>query len=125
MIDTKMFAVFKAPNRVLLEDHKPMDEDLSDDDQFFSDEEYMIFDYQVQGYSLNEKKWCFFYVDLVQPVYLNKNAFDLLLIPPEQKRLVYALVRTHSEDNGGFDDMIKGKGKGLIFVLHGAPGTFP
>ena len=119
MIDTKMFAVFKSPNRVTLDDRRSTEEDISEDSQVFSDDEYMIFHNLVPGFSLNEKKWCFFYVDVVEPVQLNETAFDHLLLPEEQKRIVYALVRTHSRDNGGFDDMIKGKGKGLIFVLHG------
>lgn len=34
-----------------------------------------------------------------------------------------ALVATHTQQKLGFDDIVKGKGKGLILVLHGPPGV--
>lgn len=123
MVDCKMFAVFKSPNRVELDDRKVIDPDLADPADGFTDDDFLICDSRVQGFSLSTKRWCMFYVDLVTELELNANAFDYLLLPEGQKKIVHALVRTHSEENGGFDDMIKGKGKGLIFVLHGVPGV--
>jgi DNA polymerase III delta prime subunit len=32
-------------------------------------------------------------------------------------------VQVHEDDRLGFDDMIKGKGKGMVFLLHGEPGV--
>ena len=51
----------------------------------------------------------------------NTDAFSSLLLPQSRKDLVHALVKNHGID--GFDDFIKGKGKGLVFVLYGEPGV--
>ena len=51
----------------------------------------------------------------------NNTAFQQLLLPKNHKNLVHALVKNHGSDD--FDDLIKGKGKGLVFVPHGAPGV--
>jgi len=68
----------------------------------------------------------------VTPVLWNKDAFTKLVIPSKTKDLVNALVsvRTTARGNqqgmslaGTRDDLIAGKGKGLIMLLHGGPGT--
>ena len=118
MVDAKTFAIFRSPNRVTLDDEL---EDATADS--FKDDDLMQFGFRRPGFSFDRKKWCFFHVDLIQPVEYNDQAFKHLLIPDDQKRLVHALVKTHSAEDQGFDDLIKGKGKGLIFVLHGSPGV--
>ena len=57
------------------------------------------------------------------------SGFDDLVIPGEYKRIVKALVKSHalgshpkSRDNQQID-LIRGKGKGLIILLHGVPGV--
>ncbi|KAF5388758.1 hypothetical protein D9757_005573 [Collybiopsis confluens] len=79
----------------------------------------------VCGFAFNEKEWVEFYLDKLAPVQWNESAFDQLVLPSKQKNMVRALVQSHVKDNeeGGFDDVIKGKGKGLISVLHGPPGV--
>ncbi|KAJ4153249.1 hypothetical protein LMH87_009745 [Akanthomyces muscarius] len=75
-------------------------------------------------------QWCWFRVDLVTDVAWDADAFDLLMLPASQKRILRALTWQHTvrgdeeaaEADGGFDDLIKGKGKGCVFLLHGAPG---
>ncbi|KAI4271606.1 MAG: hypothetical protein LQ337_005890 [Flavoplaca oasis] len=37
--------------------------------------------------------------------------------------MISALIKVHTEVQLSFDDVIKGKGKGLIFLLHGIPGV--
>lgn len=41
------------------------------------------------------------------------------------KELIQSLITVHKRENAslGFDDLIKGKGNGLVILLHGAPGT--
>ncbi|KAL1749228.1 P-loop containing nucleoside triphosphate hydrolase protein [Schizophyllum fasciatum] len=79
----------------------------------------------VCGWAFGEKKWVEFFVDKLQPIDFDVDAFDYLVLPAQQKRLVKALVESHMKDQGegGFDDVIKGKGKGLISILHGPPGV--
>ncbi|ETS85096.1 hypothetical protein PFICI_03121 [Pestalotiopsis fici W106-1] len=62
------------------------------------------------------------------------DGFEKLVLPSGHKDIVRALVRTYSKKLGSIDtessinlqrefDLIKGKGKGLIILLHGAPGV--
>ena len=62
----------------------------------------------------------------------NKTAYDRLVLPPETKDLVKALVAVRTSQRGvkqglGLagkrEDIIAGKGNGLIMLLHGGPGT--
>lgn len=79
----------------------------------------------VCGFAFNEKEWVEFYIEKLSPVQWNEDAFDQLVLPAKQKNMVRALVQSHMKNTGenGFDDVIKGKGKGLISVLHGPPGV--
>lgn len=63
----------------------------------------------------------------------NKEAFDRLVLPPRIKNLAKALVLVRKTDastppvdqgpKGKRSDLIRGKGGGLIMLLHGGPGT--
>lgn len=89
-----------------------------------TDEQCLLANCFVPGFALNEKKWIDFCVDKLQPIIWNSNVFDQLVLPASQKSLVRALVESHvNESADGFDDIIKGKGKGLISILHGPPGV--
>jgi len=73
-------------------------------------------------------------VDNIGPVTWNKDAFERLVLPKRTKDLVKALVMVRTSKLGekhGMslagkrkrDDLIAGKGSGLIMLLHGGPGT--
>ncbi|PVH72338.1 P-loop containing nucleoside triphosphate hydrolase protein [Cadophora sp. DSE1049] len=122
VVDCKTFGESKSPNRVWLNDRKPLWTKLDEEEiDVISDEDFMICDSQVPGFSLFDKKWCFFAVDFIKDVDFNDAAFQQLLLPKNHKEVVHALVKNHGSDD--FDDLIKGKGKGLVFVLHGVPGV--
>ncbi|KAH6876627.1 P-loop containing nucleoside triphosphate hydrolase protein [Thelonectria olida] len=87
------------------------------------DEEYMICDDKVAGYSLQHHKWGWFGVNTIQEVEFDDDAFSCLIIQPKFKDMMLSLVKSHTAETNDFDDFIKGKGKGLIFLLHGDPGT--
>ncbi|KAI9782938.1 MAG: hypothetical protein M1839_004413 [Geoglossum umbratile] len=77
----------------------------------------------VLGFSLLSKKWCRFIIDNVSELELNAEAFNQLIIADSHKELIQAMVESHVEGDDSFDDFIQGKGKSLIFLLHGAPGV--
>jgi hypothetical protein len=90
----------------------------------FSDEDIMTCYYYITGYSLELKRWGNFFVDNIKDIAYNDRAFDGLVLPEGQKKLIYSLVgRQAFQQDDGFDDLIQGKGKGLIFLLHGPPGV--
>ena len=64
------------------------------------------------------------------PIERQADVFDKLELRPEHKRHVEALVRTHFRKNEldahgelRTQDLIRGKGKGVVFLLHGPPGV--
>ncbi|KAF2167876.1 hypothetical protein M409DRAFT_22024 [Zasmidium cellare ATCC 36951] len=77
----------------------------------------------VRGYLLGSKSWAEFEVDNILPIDWNDKAFDSLVIPPARKRLLEALVRQQKGLKKSMDDVVRGKGQGLIMLLAGPPGT--
>ncbi|KAK4207662.1 p-loop containing nucleoside triphosphate hydrolase [Rhypophila decipiens] len=88
-----------------------------------SDDEYIICTSTISGFSLNERKWGNFKIDLIQPLEFNESAFHSLILDEHYKKQILSLVKFHSEERVKFDDFIQGKGKGMVFLLHGAPGV--
>lgn len=88
-----------------------------------TEEEFMLCVAYVAGYSLQKKKWGWFKVDSIRDVDFNENAWDSLILRETQKTMLLTLVKVHANEGSKFDDVIKGKGKGLVVLLHGPPGT--
>lgn len=76
----------------------------------------------VKGYALKTKQWLSFFVDEVKPIVWNGSAFGNLVLPPAQKELIRAFVSAQTKYKDSFDDVISGKGKGIIMLLSGGPG---
>ncbi|KAH8699358.1 P-loop containing nucleoside triphosphate hydrolase protein [Phaeosphaeriaceae sp. PMI808] len=74
---------------------------------------------RVRRYSLKLKKWVDFFVDLVSDITWNTNAFDSLVLPKNQKELILGFSESQVENRQAFDDVIQGKGKGVIMLLSG------
>ena len=78
---------------------------------------------RVRGYSLKQKEWLDFFVELVAEIEWNTKAFDSLVLPPAQKELILTLSESQLANQQVFDDVIQGKGKGINILLSGPPGT--
>ncbi|KAK4150766.1 hypothetical protein C8A00DRAFT_45912 [Chaetomidium leptoderma] len=90
----------------------------------FTDEEYLIASPVVLGFAFAEKLWLEFTVSGVKEIQWNVTAYDSLVLEPKTKDIVKALVESHKYHAAeSIDDVIQGKGKGLVAVLHGPPGT--
>ncbi|KAI0535672.1 P-loop containing nucleoside triphosphate hydrolase protein [Xylaria digitata] len=87
------------------------------------EEDFMICSHEVHGYDLVLKLWGRFSVAGIQDVKFNHDAFSHLLLSSDKKKLISSLVIQHGSEVDEFDDYIQGKGKGLIFLLHGPPGV--
>lgn len=88
-----------------------------------SSEELLICVPLCYGFTLTTKRWVLFYVADVQPVEYNKDAFQSLMLAEGLKKMLSSLVKLQAEKTAQFDDLIAGKGKGLIILLHGPPGV--
>ncbi|KAK4544629.1 hypothetical protein LTR36_004201 [Oleoguttula mirabilis] len=90
----------------------------------FSEEELLLTSPVVLGFAFSEKLWLEFSLSGVREIEYNESAFDSLVLPPDQKDIVRALVESHKFHAAKtIDDVVQGKGKGLVAVLHGPPGT--
>ncbi|KAM7183876.1 Fidgetin-like protein 1 [Rhypophila sp. PSN 637] len=108
-----------------------------DQDHGLSETEMMLLPAGIHGFYFKEKKWMHLLVQNIQPIDWNKMAYEQLVLPRRTKNLVKALVmvreqaREKSDESleAGLgeilkkDDLIAGKGNGLIMLLHGGPGT--
>ncbi|KAF3765641.1 P-loop containing nucleoside triphosphate hydrolase protein [Cryphonectria parasitica EP155] len=106
-----------------------------------TEDELVLMSYRVFGFILRSRKWA--ELDLTHLEYDNEdnrnsvlNAFDSLILPDGHKDMVQSLVTQHFRDkrvrekhadNKTYTDMrtdlIRGKGQGLVMLLHGAPGV--
>ncbi|KAH7095124.1 P-loop containing nucleoside triphosphate hydrolase protein [Paraphoma chrysanthemicola] len=78
---------------------------------------------RVRGYSLKKKQWLLFYVDLIEDINFNKDAFQSLVLPEDQKELILSFAESQAMRQTTFDDVISGKGRGHITLLSGPPGV--
>ncbi|KAJ6096977.1 hypothetical protein N7486_007723 [Penicillium sp. IBT 16267x] len=93
-------------------------------DREFTEEELLIASPVVLGFAFTEKLWLEFTISGISDIDWDKDAFDSLVLPANQKSIVKALVESHTFHAAqNIDDVIQGKGKGLVAVLHGPPGT--
>ena len=134
--EKKRYKVVKMPSgqNVLVEvnskddvhsSHKtePLSQDKTSTHEF-TEEELLIASPVVLGFAFSEKLWLEFTVSGISDVVFNDQAFESLVLPESHKSIVKALVSSHAfQAHRNIDDIISGKGRGLVAVLHGPPGT--
>ncbi|KAI1130703.1 hypothetical protein F5Y10DRAFT_235014 [Nemania abortiva] len=96
------------------------------------DEDLMLLPNGVHGFVLRNRQWVTLRVTDVSKVQF-PNSFDDLMLPEKHKASIQALVRVHENTVtktgnapkaiGSSIDLVKGKGAGLILLLHGEPGV--
>ncbi|KAF2396114.1 ATPase [Trichodelitschia bisporula] len=78
----------------------------------------------LAGYALKNKQWLMFFLDDIKPMVWNDEAYDHLVYPEQQKDLILSFVENHRRPGTQVvQDVIVGKGQGLITLLSGPPGT--
>ncbi|CAN9266537.1 unnamed protein product [Alternaria alternata] len=124
MIDMKMYRSIHSP-----EDDPPrqseLTEDVLGDDEIPEGSFALLLPATINGYGFHNKKWNVLLVEHIQDIKWNSEVFeDWLVLDGGKKELLKALVTAHSEKSREFKtDFMDGKGKGLIMLLHGGPGT--
>ncbi|KAJ1329714.1 NTP/NDP exchange transporter [Microdochium nivale] len=87
-----------------------------------TDEQLLLCTPVVKGYALKTKKWLEFFVDDISDVEFDDKAFDALVLPEGHKSLILAFTQSQVKNKNAFDDVISGKGRGIIMLLSGGPG---
>ncbi|GFG17794.1 hypothetical protein IFM61392_10224 [Aspergillus lentulus] len=139
MVDAQQFRKWN-PNYARLTTKKPhtdmfgqiLDHEIVDrvqsngmDPGELKEEELAICSPTVLGFSLNEKIWGEFAVEEVAEIQFSDAPFGMLGIPEDKKKVIKSLTesRVRATTEGKFDDIIEGKGQGIIILLHGPPGV--
>ncbi|KIL83692.1 hypothetical protein FAVG1_13085 [Fusarium avenaceum] len=101
------------------------DESIIPSSSVFTDEDYLICHSHIGGYAFNERHWGYFDINCVQEIDFDTTTFESsLMVPKKHKNVLLSLVKLQTDNsNQAFSDIIKGKGKGLVFLLHGEPGV--
>ena len=73
----------------------------------------------VAGFSFTSKLWGVVICDSLSDVPYDGGAFDKLVLPAARKRLIKAVVQYGSVN---MNDIIRGKGEGVVFLFYGPPG---
>ncbi|KAK4160627.1 hypothetical protein QBC43DRAFT_325295 [Cladorrhinum sp. PSN259] len=109
--------------------------EIEEDGTDLSADEYAIMSDSVFGFILRSRKWAELDISHISQSGLKSDhllgkageqAFDQLVLPPGHKEMVKSLITQHFRhraQNAANTDIIRGKGKGLIILLHGAPGV--
>jgi hypothetical protein len=87
------------------------------------DDEILICSHEIAGFSFQHRRWGLFKVSGLADIEFNHKTFDALVLSQSYKDLLRSLVNAHQNKLSSFDDFVKGKGKGLLFLLHGEPGV--
>jgi hypothetical protein len=77
----------------------------------------------VPVFALTSRRWWQVPLEDLRDIQFNTEAFDKLILPRNQKQMIQSLVTVHVGKLLKFDDVIAGKGKGMVFLLHGESGT--
>ena len=77
----------------------------------------------VRGYAMKAKTWFQLFVDQISPIKFNENAFQSLVLDDGHKKLIKAMCETQRAHKNSFDDIIAGKGRGMVMLLAGRPGV--
>ncbi|KAG7004914.1 hypothetical protein G7Y79_00022g051350 [Physcia stellaris] len=104
-------------------DSKFKDYDMIKPDSKPDDLALLLCPQHVHGYCLRDKVWKSLNVNQLTPVKFRKNAWDRLVLDSEYKDIVQAMVSSYVDKTASLEDLVAGKGAGLVALLHGPPGT--
>lgn len=99
------------------------------------DEDLVLLPKRMFAYALRERRFLPIDLNLLKPIRREPGVFENLRIQPEYKDVVRGLVMSHFQKKvlerryadaateGPSQDLIQGKGRGLVVLLHGVPGV--
>lgn len=101
--------------------HEYMQERVTDPES--SPECFMFCPAVIMAFSLKDKEWKPVKIIHLSEVSFRDDSFRTLVIKKKHKTVVTAMVRSYLSKEHGFSDVIQSKGRGLVVLLHGSPGT--
>lgn len=95
----------------------------NEDEYTMTDDQALLCPARVRGFSLVDKVWAFFLVDNITEIEFQEKVFEKVRLEQGLKDMITALVHPRTIESSTFDDIIPGKGKGMIMLLAGPPGA--
>ncbi|KAM0799544.1 hypothetical protein BDR22DRAFT_890137 [Usnea florida] len=98
----------------------------------FGEDHLVLLPNRIFAFVMRNRKWAMLSVDGLRPIKRYVEGFNDLQLPIGHKRTIRSLVKSHfAGRNADLDDLeaaydadlVRGKGKGLVILLHGAPGV--
>ncbi|KAL4898155.1 P-loop containing nucleoside triphosphate hydrolase protein [Aspergillus ambiguus] len=87
-----------------------------------TEDHLMICTNTIPFFSLRDHKFHYGDIERLHDIEFNEEIFSQLALPANTKHILREVIKSHV--NGlAFDDFTKGKGKGLVLLLHGPPGV--
>ncbi|KAI1387720.1 P-loop containing nucleoside triphosphate hydrolase protein [Hypoxylon trugodes] len=118
MIDPITFKM-NCPDSELLE--LDIAEEIESDN--VTDDDLIFCNHRALGFSFATKTWGGFAVSKLQEVTWDITAIDKLIIDGKRRHIITSLIKGHKSDQSKFDDIVQGKGKGLVGLFSGPPRT--
>ncbi|KAL8857198.1 MAG: hypothetical protein Q9178_006253 [Gyalolechia marmorata] len=101
--------------------------------QNLKDEDLILLPARVLAYAFRIRRFVALDIDGLKEVKIYKKGWDDLRLPPGHKNMIRGLVGTHLKDRESRPspeetekhsyDLVRGKGQGLVVLLHGVPGV--
>jgi hypothetical protein len=114
------------------EKHKSLFDSSPEQPEQLKPEHMILLPPYVYGFVLRTRRWATFDIDLLDDIPPNEDGWKNLVIKKYTKDTVLALVKNHERPRDSREtidsalssvDLIQGKGRGLIILLHGEPGV--
>ncbi|RYO82949.1 hypothetical protein DL766_004948 [Monosporascus sp. MC13-8B] len=96
------------------------------------DDDLILLPRRVVGYAFRERKFYMLDIQALMEIPASQDVFKDLKIDPTHRTMVLSLVKSHLEKQATQkqrpsvnlnQDLIRGKGSGLVILLHGVPGV--
>ena len=133
MVDPAVFRLFRDGSRLIRHVQRSLKKEE------MTDEQYLICTPVLLGFCFATKTWGMsklsialsnkthtlsggYALDRVQEITWNEDCFQQLVLGDKHKQLIRALIRQHAAKTVVFDDIVAGKGQGLVGLLCGNPG---
>ena len=102
-------------------DEKP--EDYDHGLREISEDEMLLCSSSVLGFALSSHKWVQMGIDDLVEIDWSEDAINRLVLDKRQKKVLSSLISSPIFTQGVEGDVIGWKGRGLVMLLHGQPGT--
>ncbi|KAK8003629.1 shuttle craft [Apiospora arundinis] len=133
-------AVDQRKSDVFIEKNPGIQELLTRDEALLMPEKLQLMQHSLQAFSFKSRSWVNIEIDNVETIdkslAARESGFEDLSIPTKHRKLLISLVDNHAIRDDNSDDLarmnpkpptqldlVRGKGLGLIILLHGPPGS--